>query len=74
MEEQGQSKLLVVTIRQWIPIQNPLDKILTTDTLRFRPIAIAYTRDVTRATDNAVLVRNLAISGARCIRIPERSL
>ena len=46
---------------------------LTADTLRLRPIAIAYARDITRATDDAVLVRNLAISGASCIRIPERS-
>ena len=58
----------VVTFLPLIVIQ---DGFLTTDTLGFGPIAVADTSDVSRATNDAVLIRNLAISCTSCIRITE---
>ena len=71
MDEHGQSETNVVSFRPFIVIQAPSDGFLTTDTLGFGPIAVAYTSDVTRATNDAVLIRNLALSCTSCIRITE---
>ena len=63
----------VVTFLPLIVIQDPSNRFLTTDTLGFGPIAVADTSDVSRATNDAVLIRNLAISCTSCVRITELS-